>query len=512
MKTNKKQRKNSNGITLIALVITIIVLLILAGVSIAMLTGDNGILTQAQNANVETRAASVEEAKDLWQINREMDESAQGTGTSQTLDELLNDLQNQNLLTSEEVATIKETGEITIGNRTIVFGKEELIADGSWNGEVNTPDLKEGMEAVYWDDSGNEITQSDSNFYMEDWYDYSSNRWANAKTEDGSYWVWIPRYEYQVINGVTNASEAGTVNVNFIPTSTTESSSGDYYIHPAFRDDSSNNFSNGGWDSELPGFWVAKYEMSMENENENHVETTESNGNVGLSDTVRMVSKPGVTSWRYINIANSYTNSYNYDRNKESHLIKNSEWGAVAFLTHSRYGRNGQEIAINSNSSYYTGGDSGDAYKTNTNQSSAGNVTGVYDLRGGANERVAAFNSSYSGQYFTGSSYVDAEGNNFASSTGGTSTKYATAYSNSTGTSSGNFNVGTVSIRGDAIEEVYVSDDRGWFNDYCRFTDLNNPFIFRGGDYNSRTASGVFTCTNCTGVSYINDGFRVVLM
>ena len=47
-------KKNTKGITLIALVITIIVLLILAGVSIAMLTGDNGILTQAQNAKNKT--------------------------------------------------------------------------------------------------------------------------------------------------------------------------------------------------------------------------------------------------------------------------------------------------------------------------------------------------------------------------------------------------------------------------------------------------------------------------
>ena len=51
--------KNNKGITLIALVITIIVLLILAGVSIAMLTGDNGILTQATNAKNNTKAAEV---------------------------------------------------------------------------------------------------------------------------------------------------------------------------------------------------------------------------------------------------------------------------------------------------------------------------------------------------------------------------------------------------------------------------------------------------------------------
>ena len=54
--------KNNKGITLIALVITIIVLLILAGISIAMLTGDNGILTQAGNAKTETIQGEVEEA------------------------------------------------------------------------------------------------------------------------------------------------------------------------------------------------------------------------------------------------------------------------------------------------------------------------------------------------------------------------------------------------------------------------------------------------------------------
>ena len=53
--------KNNKGITLIALVITIIVLLILAGVSIAMLTGDNGILTQAKSAQNKTKISSIAE-------------------------------------------------------------------------------------------------------------------------------------------------------------------------------------------------------------------------------------------------------------------------------------------------------------------------------------------------------------------------------------------------------------------------------------------------------------------
>ena len=64
-KLKEKINKKNNGITLIALVITIIVLLILAGVSIATLTGQNGILTQAQNAKKETQEAQLEEEKRL---------------------------------------------------------------------------------------------------------------------------------------------------------------------------------------------------------------------------------------------------------------------------------------------------------------------------------------------------------------------------------------------------------------------------------------------------------------
>ena len=122
--TTKKENK---GITLIALVITIIVLLILAGVSIAMLTGENGVLTKAGDAKEATRGASVEEARDLWKINQEADNQTE-SATAQTLEELLNDLENQKLITAEERATIEETGEVTIGSRTIVFKTIEILA------------------------------------------------------------------------------------------------------------------------------------------------------------------------------------------------------------------------------------------------------------------------------------------------------------------------------------------------------------------------------------------------
>ena len=65
MKGEKDKNMRNKGITLIALVITIIVLLILAGVTIATLTGDNGILTRANDSKKQTEIASVKEQAQL---------------------------------------------------------------------------------------------------------------------------------------------------------------------------------------------------------------------------------------------------------------------------------------------------------------------------------------------------------------------------------------------------------------------------------------------------------------
>ena len=70
---NKKKEvlgmKNKKGITLIALIITIIVLLILAGVSLNAIVGDNGIITNAMNANFLQEMTSVQESFDMWKVN-----------------------------------------------------------------------------------------------------------------------------------------------------------------------------------------------------------------------------------------------------------------------------------------------------------------------------------------------------------------------------------------------------------------------------------------------------------
>ena len=79
MKEVLKKRRTNKGITLIALVITIIVLLILAGVSIATLTGENGILTKATNAKAETIKAQEKEQIELAYLSAQTKKMSNGS-------------------------------------------------------------------------------------------------------------------------------------------------------------------------------------------------------------------------------------------------------------------------------------------------------------------------------------------------------------------------------------------------------------------------------------------------
>lgn len=116
----EKKYKRNDGITLIALIITIIVLLVLASIGIATLNGENGIVTNAITAKEETRRAAVQEARDLWKTSQEIDNYTD-KGTAQTFEELVNDLEKQQLITKEERTTLERTGQVKIGSKTIVF-------------------------------------------------------------------------------------------------------------------------------------------------------------------------------------------------------------------------------------------------------------------------------------------------------------------------------------------------------------------------------------------------------
>ena len=185
----KKITRKNNGITLIALVITVIVLLILAGVTIATLTGENGILTRAQDAQIETRGAAVEEEKNLWEANKIANKYA--TGDVETLEELLERIgpNGSKLLTQEEIDEINETGKTTIGSRTIEFGTDaitigEIYEDSMIGQKVTYSSNGQSNWIIFGkDESGNVLLTTESpiasgfNLYgsAEKWLSYEND-------------------------------------------------------------------------------------------------------------------------------------------------------------------------------------------------------------------------------------------------------------------------------------------------------------------------------------------------
>ena len=157
----KQNLKSKNGITLIALVITIIVLLILAGVSIAMLTGENGILTQANNSKQVTERAEAKERAQLDVAAYVADEKAKGRSGE------LNDSIIKGILTGKDyVEEAKDSSFISKkGNHEIPYS--ELYGTGSsenpGGGTGNKPETDEN--GIYKENStvnGEEIGTADN--------------------------------------------------------------------------------------------------------------------------------------------------------------------------------------------------------------------------------------------------------------------------------------------------------------------------------------------------------------
>ena len=406
----------------------------------------------------------------------------------------------------------------------------EFLSGTSYNTTTtpNHPIIKEGMTAItYNETTGEAINVSDDS--GTDWYSYedtsisgkeNKSKWANVKTEDGSYFVWIPRYAYRIIyfdtetheneyregtlteeEALTNGYIVGYSDARGIvdaegktpsdlqePETSIAVGEKKLRTHPAFETD----LDQGGWSSKLEGIWVAKYEVSQS------------------GTTIK--SAPGVSSYRSKTIGEMYTLGYNYDRNKESHLMKNSEWGAVAYLTESKYGRNGTAVSKNTSSSYYTAGASGATPITNKLQSTTGNEYGIFDTVGGAYEYVAGYIADSSINY----------GNSFASTDGSTnnkteSTPYATVYQKTdSNIYTDNYNININKIFGDATIETSTtgSGTTSWYSAHSDFVgiygDGNRSFFKRGGDsYNS--FAGSFSFAYGGGGGYGSYGFRVCL-
>ena len=419
----------------------------------------------------------------------------------------------------------------------------------------NEPNMTSDMKAVYWENGEEKVEGESADFDKSKWYNYiaqtgattsgGTSKWANAKTSDGSYWVWIPRYAYRIVyfdteahrdayradntqtTGIVGYSDArGLVDKegktpSDIGEPVTSIGVGENKLrpHPAFETD----LNQGGWDTKLEGIWVAKYEMSAETstDGQNWTATSPSSStllttNAGNTSSTkyRAVSKPGVKSWRYLYVETMYSNGFYYNRNSESHMMKNSEWGAVVYLADSRYGRNGTEVTRNTDSTYYTGGISGATALTNPLQSTTGNEYGIYDTVGGADEYVAGYIADSSRSY----------GNSFASTDNTTNnktdnTKYATVYKMSTSNSYiDNYKENINKIFGDGTIETSTSGtgSHSWHSASSYFVGIvsssSYPFFARGGYWHGTNASS-FNFNYGSGDSGDDPyGFRVCLV
>ena len=398
------------------------------------------------------------------------------------------------------VLTVDNAGNKKETISSAVTVEAALVADGNYNASkgVNTPKLGSGMTPIKWNGSSwVNTTGSDK-----DWYDYTSKKWANAKTSDGSMWVWIPRYAYSITSGY-HSSSAGNIDVEFMKGLTNETSTGrttfqnssgqgNWNIHPAFN-----------YGQTVSGIWVAKFEASRSNA---------TSSSAGSNNTIKI--QPGVQSWRSITVNDIYTNCLNYNKTLNSHMMKNDEWGAVAYLSKSKYGKQNEEVWINNSGSYITGsaGNSASAGSNTgtTNDytstqgvkaSTTGNVYGVYDMSGGAWEYVAGYVNNGNGNLTSyGSSLVNGDAK--------TKNVYSKASSDSY---ENNYNANS-SKYGDAVYETSASgsSSTSWYGDYSIFPYASSPFFNRGGGYGNGTGAGVFYFSGNDG-SISDASFRPVL-
>ena len=111
--------KNKKGITLIALVVTIVVLLILAGVTISLLLDENGIIAKSKDARNTNRAGAIKEEITVWKADKFAADN--GAGSHESMDDFLARLKTRGLISDEDIATIKDTRKLQVGKETIVF-------------------------------------------------------------------------------------------------------------------------------------------------------------------------------------------------------------------------------------------------------------------------------------------------------------------------------------------------------------------------------------------------------
>ncbi len=426
----------------------------------------------------------------------------------------------------------------------------------TYGGIPNEPELVGDMIPVIYD--GTNWIKADINNVDNTWYDYDEQMWANVVTvtetnrathvaaavgttipmEDiNTFMVWIPRYSYTIKDtyGVQGcggdtpaATSPGAFDIKFIDSNTTDLGSAEYT-----GDTAENWFTNSAFcwgnscddeatrvneeNKEISGIWVAKFESSH---------STCTIYSCGGNSSNQPTSIPNIRSWRDVNVFNAFNSVQQYMNstsgetiygltgdNYDAHMMKNTEWGAVAYLTQSRYGKYGnedytgvnKEVAINNCQSMITGiaGDTVTASMTTTTcttntydteigqtASTTGNITGIYDMNGGARE------------YVMGTMQKD---NLFYSNLSGFTTAPEAKYYNSYKYGSG-YNEYHRYIKGDATKEM-----SGFYRDSASFVHSEVTWFFRGGYYSDTTHSGPSKFRSETGTNFVNASFRFVI-
>jgi len=539
------------GISLITLVITIVVIIILAAAVILTL-GDNNPIDKAKEARRISDIANIKEEIQMDVLGKQLENA--GDISDATLQEILENygtLSEEENLMDKTLTTTKGSYEIKVSD---IFksttGTHEVAnaPDISGFNKANTYYVAYNLNEEKTTYIEEEIRMSES-IAQSNWYDYTAgiNHWANVKTTGGGndcYWVWIPRYAYCITEGYQSNS-AGTIEVKFLQGTTNKpidgssitisnsSGSGNWNVHPAFWFDKNNN---GVEDAEeqLAGIWVAKFEASSNSsdvvENPSPEQLVTNGG--GNTTALKVRVKPNVTSWREINVNNIFTvcqslttsgNSLENTNNLDSHMMKNTEWGAVAYLSRSVYGKN-REVW---NNPYYNnttnhspitglcgnatnGKDNATTNMSNTvkyneigggNASTTGNVYGIYDMAGGAWEYVAGI--------YTGA----ASNNNRSKLWDSNNSKYVDKYTNTTDSQSTYY--GNTDKYGDAVYETSrsgYSSTGSWDSSYSSFPFSRFPVFKRGVHAYYVSSAGVFAFDNYAGDADSNISFRPVVI
>ncbi len=164
--------KNKNAITLIALVVTIVVLLILAGVSINLLVDENGIIQKSKDARNASRAGSIRDEISLWKAEKFAADN--GAGLHESMDDFLTRLKDRGLISEDDINTIKDTKELVIGKETVRFPSDaKTLVQAFKDGEIKVGDYLNYND--YVDESKTCTTKTNENGWADQTYTATKN-------------------------------------------------------------------------------------------------------------------------------------------------------------------------------------------------------------------------------------------------------------------------------------------------------------------------------------------------